>query len=35
MLVVGMLIIPASTAYLRTDRLSRMILVSIVVGVLN
>ncbi|RRN68878.1 hypothetical protein EI200_18490 [Peribacillus simplex] len=30
-----MLIIPAGTAYLLSDRLSRMILVSIVVGVLS
>ncbi|ASS94948.1 metal ABC transporter permease [Peribacillus simplex] len=34
-LVVGMLIIPAATAYLLSDRLSRMILVSIGVGVLS
>lgn len=32
-LVVGMLIIPAATAYLLSDRLSRMILVSIGVGI--
>ncbi|WP_057912088.1 metal ABC transporter permease [Peribacillus muralis] len=34
-LVVGMLIIPAATAYLLSDRLSGMIVVSIVVGVLS
>ncbi|WP_285768282.1 metal ABC transporter permease [Peribacillus sp. SI8-4] len=34
-LVVGMLIIPAATAYLLSDRLSGMIKVSIVVGVLS
>ncbi|PCD07261.1 iron ABC transporter [Peribacillus simplex] len=34
-LVVGMLIIPAATAYLLSDRLSRMILVSIGVGGLS
>ncbi|MGE7761694.1 metal ABC transporter permease [Peribacillus sp. NPDC097895] len=34
-LVVGMLIIPAATAYLLSDRLSRMILVSIGVGILS
>ncbi|MFF2500481.1 metal ABC transporter permease [Peribacillus sp. NPDC058075] len=34
-LVVGMLIIPAATAYLLSDRLSSMILVSIGVGVLS
>ncbi|MFJ7676606.1 metal ABC transporter permease [Peribacillus sp. NPDC097198] len=34
-LVVGMLIIPAATAYLLSDRLSRMIVVSIGVGVLS
>ncbi|MFE5428368.1 metal ABC transporter permease [Peribacillus simplex] len=34
-LVVGMLIIPAATAYLLSDRLSRMILVSIGVGLLS
>lgn len=34
-LVVGMLIIPAATAYLLSDRLSRMILVSIGVGMLS
>ncbi|WP_342614780.1 metal ABC transporter permease [Peribacillus frigoritolerans] len=34
-LVVGMLIIPAATAYLLSDRLSRMIWVSIGVGVLS
>ncbi|AOH56999.1 iron ABC transporter [Peribacillus muralis] len=34
-LVVGMLIIPAATAYLLSDRLSGMIKVSIVIGVLS
>ncbi|WP_311202540.1 metal ABC transporter permease [Peribacillus aracenensis] len=34
-LVVGMLIIPAATAYLLSDRLSRMIWISIWVGVLS
>ena len=34
-LVVGMLIIPAATAYLLSDRLSRMIVVSIGVGILS
>lgn len=34
-LVVGMLIVPASTAYLLTDRLSMMILYSVIVGALS
>ncbi|GAA0136551.1 manganese ABC transporter permease MntD [Paenibacillus sp. YSY-4.3] len=34
-LVVGMLIVPASTAYLLTDRLSRMLLYSVLVGALS
>ncbi|WP_324611591.1 metal ABC transporter permease [Bacillus massiliglaciei] len=33
-LVVGMLIIPAATAYLLTDRLSSMICISILIGAL-
>lgn len=33
-LVVGMLIVPASTAYLLTDRLSRMLLYSVLIGIL-
>ncbi|WP_262365954.1 metal ABC transporter permease [Bacillus sp. E214] len=32
-LVIGMLIIPASTAYLLTERLSVMIMISLIVGV--
>lgn len=34
-LVVGMLIIPAATAYLLTDRLGRMIMLSVGVGILS
>ncbi|GIO39377.1 manganese transport system membrane protein MntD [Paenibacillus antibioticophila] len=34
-LVVGMLIVPASTAYLLTDRLSRMLLYSVLIGILS
>lgn len=34
-LVVGMLIVPASTAYLLTDRLSRMLLYSVFIGALS
>lgn len=34
-LVVGMLIVPASTAYLLTDRLSIMILYSVIIGALS
>ncbi|GIP59957.1 metal ABC transporter permease [Paenibacillus sp. FSL W8-0186] len=34
-LVVGMLIVPASTAYLLTDRLSRMLLYSVIIGALS
>lgn len=34
-LVVGMLIVPASTAYLLTEKLSRMILYSMIIGVLS
>ena len=34
-LVVGMLIIPAAAAYLLTERLSRMIITSIVIGILS
>ncbi|USK69820.1 metal ABC transporter permease [Peribacillus asahii] len=34
-LVVGMLIIPAATAYLLTDQLHRMIIISMVVGILS
>lgn len=34
-LVVGMLIVPASTAYLLTDRLSRMLLYSVLVGAMS
>lgn len=34
-LVVGMLIVPASTAYLLTDRLSRMLLYSVLIGALS
>lgn len=34
-LVVAMLIVPANTAYLLTDRLSHMLMISVVVGVLS
>ncbi len=34
-LVVAMLIVPSATAYLLTDRLERMLLISVVVGVLS
>lgn len=34
-LVVGMLIVPAATAYLLTDRLSRMLLYSVLIGILS
>lgn len=34
-LVVGMLIVPAATAYLLTDRLSHMLLISVLIGVIS
>ncbi|MNN73309.1 Manganese transport system membrane protein MntB [compost metagenome] len=34
-LVVGMLIVPASTAYLLTDRLSMMLLYSVLIGAVS
>jgi manganese/zinc/iron transport system permease protein len=34
-LVVGMIIVPAATAYLLTEKLSRMILISMVIGIIS
>jgi manganese/zinc/iron transport system permease protein len=34
-LVVGMIIVPAATAYLLTEKLSRMILISMIIGVIS
>ncbi|MEK5061364.1 iron ABC transporter [Paenibacillus sp. FSL H7-0326] len=34
-LVVGMLIVPAATAYLLTDRLSHMLVISVIIGVIS